>query len=71
LSDSEQSTGEANVVVVMPTRQAAATLGQTVADIPLEHVNEIILVDDSSTDETVELARELPIEVIWHPHQVG
>ena len=66
-----QSSGDPNVIVVMPARQAAATLGQTVADIPLEHVNEIILVDDSSTDETVELARKLPLHVVWHPHNVG
>lgn len=59
------------IVVVMPARQAAATLRQTVSEIPLESVAEIILVDDSSTDETVELARELPLEVLWHPHQVG
>lgn len=62
---------EPKVVVVMPARQAAMTLRQTVAEIPLDHVAEIILVDDSSTDETVELARELPLEVVWHPHQVG
>ena len=31
----------------------------------------MILVDDSSTDETVRLARELPIHLVWHPHQVG
>ena len=31
----------------------------------------MILVDDSSTDETVELARQLPIHLVWHPHQVG
>jgi glycosyltransferase involved in cell wall biosynthesis len=61
----------AKVVVVMPARQAAATLKQTVSEIPLDHVAEIILVDDSSTDETVSLARELPLEVVWHPHQVG
>jgi len=66
-----EPTDETNVVVVMPARQAAAPLGQTVADIPLEYVNEVILVDDSSTDETVRLARELPVEVVWHPHQVG
>jgi glycosyltransferase involved in cell wall biosynthesis len=59
------------VVVVMPARQAAATLREVVGEIPLEHVSEIILVDDSSTDETVQLARELPLEVVWHPHQVG
>ena len=61
----------AKVIVVMPARQAAATLKQTVSEIPLDAVAEIILVDDSSTDETVELAREMPIEVMWHPHQVG
>lgn len=66
-----ESSPEPKVVVVMPARQAAATLSQTVAEIPLEHVAEIILVDDSSTDETVALARELPLEVVWHPHQVG
>jgi hypothetical protein len=59
------------VIVVMPARQAAATLNQTVSEIPLDQVAEIILVDDSSTDDTVELARKLPLEVLWHPHQVG
>lgn len=55
----------------MPARQAAATLRQTVAAIPPGHVDEIILVDDSSTDTTLKLAQELPLEVLWHPHQVG
>ena len=67
----EVATADLKVFVVMPARQAAATLRQTVSEIPLEEVTEIILVDDSSTDETVQLARELPIEVVWHPHQVG
>ena len=62
---------EAKVVVVMPARQAARTLEQTVSSIPRDSVDEIILVDDSSTDETVELARRLQLRVIWHPHQVG
>ncbi|MGK2955029.1 MAG: glycosyltransferase family 2 protein [Solirubrobacterales bacterium] len=59
------------VVVVMPARQAAATLERTFAEIPQDEVDEIILVDDSSTDETVALAEGLPLTVIWHPHQVG
>jgi glycosyltransferase involved in cell wall biosynthesis len=59
------------VVVVMPARNAARTLEATVAGIPVEWVDEIILVDDKSTDNTVELARELPLHIIWHPHNVG
>jgi glycosyltransferase involved in cell wall biosynthesis len=59
------------VVVVMPARQAAATLAKTFAAIPQEVVDEVILVDDSSTDDTVSLARSLPVHVVWHPHQVG
>jgi glycosyltransferase involved in cell wall biosynthesis len=70
-STEEGKSTEPRVIVVMPARQAAATLRDTVSEIPLDQVAEIILVDDSSTDETVELARQLPLEVLWHPHQVG
>jgi glycosyltransferase involved in cell wall biosynthesis len=59
------------VIVVMPARQAARTLERTVSGIPRDWVDEVILVDDSSTDETVELARKLPLRLIWHPHQIG
>jgi len=59
------------VIVVMPARQAAETLERTFAEIPRDEVDEVILVDDSSTDRTVELAEELPLTLIWHPHQVG
>ncbi len=55
----------------MPARQAAATLEQTFAAIPTDVVDEVILVDDSSTDDTVRLARELPLHLVWHPHQTG
>jgi glycosyltransferase involved in cell wall biosynthesis len=55
----------------MPARNAARTLEQTYAAIPREWVDEIILVDDKSTDETIEVARGLPLHVIWHPHNVG
>jgi glycosyltransferase involved in cell wall biosynthesis len=59
------------VVVVMPAMNAARTLEQTFGAIPADWVDEVILVDDYSTDETVELARKLPLHVVWHPHNAG
>jgi glycosyltransferase involved in cell wall biosynthesis len=64
--------GQAKVVVVMPAWNAARTLERTVSAIPRDWVDEIILVDDKSTDDTVRLARTLPeLHVVWHPHNVG
>jgi glycosyltransferase involved in cell wall biosynthesis len=62
---------EPKVVVVMPARQAAATLERTFTAIPKDMVDEVILVDDSSTDDTVRRARALPLHLVWHPHQTG
>lgn len=59
------------VVVVMPAMNAARTLERTVQAIPREWVDEIVLVDDASSDDTVELARRLPLHVVWHPHNAG
>lgn len=59
------------VVVVMPALNAARTLERTFRAIPANDVDEVILVDDSSSDATPELARTLPLHFIWHPHNVG
>ncbi len=63
----------ARVVVVMPAHNAARTLERTLSGIPPGWVDEVILVDDKSTDDTVEVARRLgdALHVIWHPHNVG
>ena len=45
------------VVIVMPAYNAARTLERTYADIPHDIVDRIILVDDVSRDETVDVAR--------------
>jgi glycosyltransferase involved in cell wall biosynthesis len=62
---------EPKVVVVMPAWNASATVAATVEAIPPNSVDEVILVDDKSTDNTVELARTLQVSLIWHPHNVG
>lgn len=59
------------VVVVMPAYNAAKTLERTLADIPRDWVDEIILVDDRSRDGTVELARRLGLRVFAHERNRG
>lgn len=59
------------VVVVMPAYNAEKTLSRTVADIPKGSVDEIILVDDCSLDQTVAVARELGLRVIQHDRNRG
>ncbi len=59
------------VIAVLPALNAARTLERTVAAIPRDFVDEIVLVDDHSTDETLALARTLPIHLVWHPHNAG
>jgi glycosyltransferase involved in cell wall biosynthesis len=55
----------------MPAYNAAQTLVWTYAAIPKDTVAEVILVDDGSADDTVEVARRLGLEVIVHPHNAG
>src|SRR4030095_2779696 len=59
------------IVVVMPSYNAAKTLMQTVADIPRDIVDEILLVDDASSDETVKVAVELGLTTFLHEHNYG
>jgi glycosyltransferase involved in cell wall biosynthesis len=59
------------VVIVMPAYNAAKTLERTYADIPHDIVDSIILVDDVSRDETVDVARQLGLDVIIHQQNLG
>lgn len=59
------------IVVVMPAYNAARTLVRTYEDIPRELVDRIILVDDVSQDETVEIARRLGLDVTVHRQNRG
>lgn len=59
------------VVVVMPAYNASKTLRLTYQDLPHDAVDSVILVDDSSSDDTVKIARELGLEVFVHRHNYG
>jgi glycosyltransferase involved in cell wall biosynthesis len=63
--------GGKKVVVVMPAYNAEKTLERTLADIPRDQVDEILLVDDASRDGTVDLARRLGLRVFKHPKNLG
>ena len=59
------------VVVVLPAYNAAKTLEQTLRDVPPGVVDEFLLVDDASQDDTVALARRLGIPCLVHPQNRG
>jgi glycosyltransferase involved in cell wall biosynthesis len=59
------------VVVVMPGYNAARTVKRTYDEIPKEYVDEILLVDDASVDDTLEIARSLGIRTLYHEKNRG
>lgn len=60
------------VVVVLPAYNAAKTLQKTYAEIPFDIVDEVVLVDDSSKDDTVQLAGQMGIRhIIEHKKNRG
>ena len=59
------------VTVVMPAYNAERTLKQTVEEIPRDYVDDIILVDDASHDDTAALSRALGLHTVIHPLNAG
>jgi glycosyltransferase involved in cell wall biosynthesis len=59
------------IFIVLPAYNAAKTLKRTFREIPEDYCGHIILVDDASTDNTVEIAREAGLTVIVHPQNRG
>jgi glycosyltransferase involved in cell wall biosynthesis len=60
------------IVVVLPAYNAALTLEKTYREIPLDMVDEVILVDDCSNDSTFEVATKLGIKhIIQHEENKG
>ena len=60
-----------SIVVVLPAYQAEKTVEMTFRDIPKDVVDHVLIVDDASTDRTVEIARDLGIHTIVHKRNRG
>lgn len=59
-----------SVSVIIPAHNEAANIARTVASLGKEHVKEIIVVDDGSTDGTAAIAKKIPgVTLIRKPHQ--
>lgn len=59
------------LAIVLPAYNASQTLERTVAEIPMDIVDDLILVDDASTDETAKVAHRLGIHTIIHARNGG
>lgn len=56
---------------MLPAYNAEATLSRTLAELDRDVIDEVVLVDDASSDQTVSLARELGLEPICHERNKG
>ncbi len=59
------------IIVIMPAYHAGRTLEATWRDLPHDIVDQVVVVDDASDDDTVAVARALGLDVILHPHNMG
>ena len=59
------------IVVVMPAYNAAKTIEMTYREIPLDLVDEVVVTDDASSDETVEVAKKLGLRTLVHETNRG
>jgi glycosyltransferase involved in cell wall biosynthesis len=59
------------IIAVLPAFNAERTLAATLADVPVGSIDEVLLVDDGSTDRTVQVAQEMGLTVIQHPENRG
>jgi len=59
------------VTVILPAYNAANTLVKTYNEIPQKNVDDIILVDDASQDDTVKIAKSLDMHVVVHEKNLG
>ena len=71
LKSGHMTTTHPKTVVIMPAYNAAKTLKMTYLALPHEVVDLVLLVDDGSTDETINIARELNLQIFLHNRNYG
>ena len=60
------------VIVIMPAYNAAQTLRRTYNDVMAQEiVDQVIIVDDASSDETIAIAKKLGIKTLKHRENKG
>lgn len=60
------------IIVVLPAYNAGKTIAQTISEIPFDLVDEYVVVDDASTDNTIEVASSLNVKhLIKHDRNIG
>lgn len=59
------------VIVILPAYNAEKTLEMTYREIPFDLVDDVLLVDDASSDRTAEIAKSLGIKTVIHPENKG
>jgi len=59
------------IVVVMPAYNAAKTIEKTYREIPMDLVDDVVVTDDASRDETVAIARQLGLHTLVHERNLG
>jgi len=65
------STSPKKIFIVLPAYNAARTLLRTLAEVPPEYRENILLVDDASSDDTVDVATKAGLTVIVHERNLG
>lgn len=71
MTDTPSGPGNKKIVLVLPAYNAARTLQHTLDEIPAEYRQHIILVDDASKDNTVEIAKQSGLIVFEHQKNLG
>ena len=71
IAQNRRMPGKTRTIVVMPAYNAASTLERTFHDLPAGYVDEVIVVDDCSKDDTVAVATRLGLSVFRHQENKG